>query len=630
MKFGKSLETNAESMPEGWRPYVIHYKELKRKINDIVKELDDRGLPSPIIKNLLSETMSGNLHRGEYSFDEDKKHLKTCIKVVIDDLDANADNAYGPEPLSQAEQFSKLLAHERLFLNMSASSSSSDLYDRLLPGEEGVEEAQTYRLQDILDDETTASEASEIFEDTLENVEDMGATSHATTPMLVDAFSSTAVQERAGVTTHGPDPGTLNLSATSTSKSCTPSSPLPHLQPDYIHPESSLQPEAAFSSFLRPSSPPSSSCSVTPPSSLSPDTEQETASISSTPIETLVTPGVMHEQRSAAMDYSEIPAIDQDNTGTSVIHTMEEDGKKVLVIELTADTAFFDQLGEEVSQLGKLQRANKQLFESKVEDLSNILTAVSSPHNKDMYTWREILKFYLDAQVFVGDQEADRSTRSSEKAQKQLDWFMDQLNHSKLTHKFKQSKSKMAFKAFFQLNSELVIMKQFRELNQMAMTKILKKHDKRTNLTASFDFPKHLQNEPFYNDNISKSLTYTIANQLLSIIPQPDDYACPICMSVAWKPIRLKCTHVFCVRCLIKAQRKKMIHCPVCRQPNSVLEADASNLDVSMMNFMKLYFPKEIKEKRKESSKELAREELEALTGQRWSESPEAAVCIIM
>jgi len=69
MKFGKALETNAETMPAGWRPYVIHYKSLKRQINNIVKELDDSGLPSPVIKNLLSQTMAGNMHRVEYSFD---------------------------------------------------------------------------------------------------------------------------------------------------------------------------------------------------------------------------------------------------------------------------------------------------------------------------------------------------------------------------------------------------------------------------------------------------------------------------------------------------------------------------------------------------------------------------------
>ena len=175
------------------------------------------------------------------------------------------------------------------------------------------------------------------------------------------------------------------------------------------------------------------------------------------------------------------PLFDLVLTSKQILHF--ERSLSVLVIELTADTAFFDQLGEEVSQLSKLQQTNKREFEAKVEDLGKVLTVVSSPHNKDMYTWREILKTYLDAQVFVGDQESDRSTRSSDKAQKQLQWFLKEMDRSKLTQKFKQSKSKVAFNTFFQLNSELITMKQFKELNQMAMTKILKKHDKRTNLT---------------------------------------------------------------------------------------------------------------------------------------------------
>ena len=80
MKFGKALETNAEAMPEEWRPYVIHYKALKKKINAIVKELDDRGLPSPIIKNLLSQSMSGDMQRLEYSFDGE------CVLCVLSPL----------------------------------------------------------------------------------------------------------------------------------------------------------------------------------------------------------------------------------------------------------------------------------------------------------------------------------------------------------------------------------------------------------------------------------------------------------------------------------------------------------------------------------------------------------------
>ncbi|KAF9296239.1 hypothetical protein BGZ88_000358 [Linnemannia elongata] len=629
MKFGKALETNAEAMPESWRPYLIQYKALKKKINAIVKELDDRGLPSPIIKNLLSQTLSGDMQRLEYSFDEDKKHLKTHIKVVLDDLAPGTEDGlpFGPMPLKQEEQLSKLFAHELAFLNSSASSSSSDLQEQLAQDQDGSEHESEDQdqegkpntgLEDLLDDATlseTSEETSVGDDDRSGNAEDKEllefnsspsspltplsptfshGTSTPPTELTDDINNNQAFSSPTSGVTHGPNSGTISSMSTSHSHIHTPS-PLsqPPLQPQpqpQLDQERSQDFSAASAADASPSSP------------------------SSEPVETLITPGAA--------------AGKIDNTGNSKILTTEEDGKRVLVIELTADTAFFDQLGEEVSQLSKLQQANKLEFESKVDDLSKILTVVSSPHNKDMYTWREILKIYLDAQVFVGDQESDRSTRSSEKAQMQLQWFLKEMDRSKLTQKFKQSKSKIAFNTFFQLNSELITMKQFKELNQMAMTKILKKHDKRTNLSASLGFPKHLQNEPFYSDNISKSLTYTIGNQLVSIIPQPDDYACPICMSVAWKPIRLNCKHVFCVRCLIKAQRKRMVHCPVCRQTNSVHEADASNLDVTMMNFLKLYFPKEIKEKRKESSKEQAVEEMEALTGRRFTDNPDA--CLIM
>ncbi|KAF9362113.1 hypothetical protein BGX26_000001 [Mortierella sp. AD094] len=598
MKFGKALETNAEAMPEDWRPYVIHYKSLKKRISAIVKELDDRGLPSPTIKNLLSQSMVG----------DDKQHLKACIKVVLDNLEPGSDEAIA---LSQDEQLSKLLDHELNFLNSSASSSSSDLVEDSLSDSDDRSSKRSNSLVDLLDDNPT----------TLYSLESTSV-DHATSPRLTTDDYATAP---AGTVNHALDMNHINNDHPPNNQTLDADvhGPNSGTSAGISSPETSKDMQQQQQQLTSPSTSASQPLQSSPALSTM---EPYPIPSASEPMEILVTPGALHEHQSAS-------GVSNEKTRTQsysspMVHTTDEDGKRVLIIELRADTEFFDQLGEEVSQLSKLQEANKQVFESKVEDLSKVLTAVSSPHNKDMYTWREILKIYLDAQVFVGDQESDRSTRSSEKAQKQLQWFLAEMERSKLTQKFKQSKSKIAFNTFFQLNSELIQMKQFKELNLMAMTKILKKHDKRTNLSASSGFPKHLQNQPFYSDNISKSLTYTIGNQLISIIPQPDDYACPICMSVAWKPIRLRCKHVFCVRCLIKAQRKNMIHCPVCRDSNSVKDADASNLDVAMMNFLKLYFPKEISEKRKESSREQAIEEMEAMTGRRWSESDTA--CIIM
>ncbi|ORX55742.1 hypothetical protein DM01DRAFT_233832, partial [Hesseltinella vesiculosa] len=87
--------------------------------------------------------------------------------------------------------------------------------------------------------------------------------------------------------------------------------------------------------------------------------------------------------------------------------------------------------------------------------------------------------------------------------------------------------------------------------------------------------------------------------------------ACPVCMSLAWRPIRLVCGHMFCVRCLIKAQRKRMMACPLCRHDTAVGQASALNLDGSMEKFMLMYFPKEIKRKKLDNEREQAIEDVE-------------------
>jgi hypothetical protein len=62
-----------------------------------------------------------------------------------------------------------------------------------------------------------------------------------------------------------------------------------------------------------------------------------------------------------------------------------------------------------------------------------------------------------------------------------------------------------------------------------------------------------------------KTLLQAIANMLMPLIPHLDDYSCFICTGVAFKPIRLNCGHVFCVRCLVKIQKRGIDACPMCR-----------------------------------------------------------------
>ena len=122
------------------------------------------------------------------------------------------------------------------------------------------------------------------------------------------------------------------------------------------------------------------------------------------------------------------------------------------------------------------------------------------------------------------------------------------------------------------------------------------------------------------------------------ILPSLDDYACLICTSIAFKPIRLNCGHLFCVRCLVKMQKQGKDECPLCRS-KVVLLADKSEhrpifskgeaklprltrLDADgvslrsrtrrlelMCRFMKSWFPKEVKEKQRENDAETAKEQ---------------------
>jgi len=78
---------------------------------------------------------------------------------------------------------------------------------------------------------------------------------------------------------------------------------------------------------------------------------------------------------------------------------------------------------------------------------------------------------------------------------------------------------------------------------------------------------------------------------------------------------------------LIKAQKKQMLNCPICRAKRAVGNADANNLDQSLQNLMQTYFSREIKEKRRENEREQAILDCQAVTGRQYTGDES---CIIM
>ena len=124
--------------------------------------------------------------------------------------------------------------------------------------------------------------------------------------------------------------------------------------------------------------------------------------------------------------------------------------------------------------------------------------------------------------------------------------------------------------------------------------------------------------------NLAKWLCLEIFKIFVTILPLLEDYTCPLCTTIIWKPgkplsnskfiltaiVRLGCSHVFCLSCMVHLQKMRHKDCPICRE-NVVLQADSctlilngmltpiANLDNGMMNFLKLYFPEEVSTKQK-------------------------------
>ncbi|KAL4729622.1 hypothetical protein ACLX1H_004043 [Fusarium chlamydosporum] len=272
---------------------------------------------------------------------------------------------------------------------------------------------------------------------------------------------------------------------------------------------------------------------------------------------------------------------------------------EIIEVPLTFDAEFFDMLQSDVNHLEALQTEEEKTMTSEIVALGKEVEQVVKPKRfskTDLARWRQIFELYLDAEIFFATHEQDHGQRTSQKALKQLQWFQDQVAKQHLVQDFKLPESKAAFTRFINLNASLLKNMQFQELNKTAVAKILKKFDKRTALGVARKFPTVVHSDKLLAGTIARDVCAQMSQELVSKVPQLNDYLCPVCFSVAYMPVRLDCQHVFCIRCVIKIQRRKEKHCPLCRA-DVVLKASAMNLDYELQKYMKKYFAKEVKEK---------------------------------
>ncbi|CAE6507120.1 unnamed protein product [Rhizoctonia solani] len=313
----------------------------------------------------------------------------------------------------------------------------------------------------------------------------------------------------------------------------------------------------------------------------------------------------MHEVSSAATNSASVRAQPQLTTHNDSAEDIE------VVVPLTADTAFHRVLAGALSSLSSLQTRTQSRVSDQIFNLADTISSCSGPPTRDrksdLYAWREIFQLWVECQIYRGGAtERERASgegriRDVAEAEKRLGMFASEIVKRGLGDRrtLKGARSRDALQMFLNLNFELA--------NAEATRKILKKHEKRTALPSATS----LTVLPISRSTgeLPQMLITKLTETLLPVLPSLEDYSCLICTSIAFKPIRLACSHLFCVRCLVKMQKRGQGECPLCRTP-CVLVADGSNLDVGLMNFMKEWFPKETKEKSDSNDRESAEEQL--------------------
>ncbi|KAF2011609.1 hypothetical protein BU24DRAFT_495757 [Aaosphaeria arxii CBS 175.79] len=276
-------------------------------------------------------------------------------------------------------------------------------------------------------------------------------------------------------------------------------------------------------------------------------------------------------------------------------------GYRTVEVPLTSDSEFFSMLASELSGLERLQEREEKRMHDEIANLGMQVAKLTNPdrraNRKLIAVWRQIFQIYLESDIFFGTTESDHSEHDAAKAAERFQLFSQRIAEAGLVEKFKKPENLKALNTFMHINQEILQSLRFGEINQTAMNKILKKFDKQTALDVKATFPKQIA-YPDFSTHLAKQVCRTISTDLICTIPQLDDYSCPMCMDLQWRPVRLRCNHVFCIRCLIVMQTNKQHLCPLCRE-KTVIDACSDNLDIELAAYLKKWFPDEVKAKQK-------------------------------
>ncbi|GAA93828.1 uncharacterized protein L969DRAFT_84727 [Mixia osmundae IAM 14324] len=616
MKYGRKLDEllSSPSVPPEWKASAIQYKQLKKVINKVAAELNSIGLSSDLLRELLERppgsaptdltnghsALAARHSAAQGSDQSDSEHAAalehSAVRVGKGKLRARAEyelsgTAEHPQPRIRI-----------VFSSASSSSASSGL------GDSDSDSAYLRRLHGVnstssrskgnssVDSSSEAFEGAPRFKELSRNGD--------------DTDDDDGQLERA---THALELDQIDIA------------------------EKRLSPRSLMDRVYGKGNPPAQTVSAPgSPATLKGDDPpvspqlRGNVTVEEDVPDTVVLPAGMLDTIRAS---GQVPGSEQDTDEADdeaerpARAKRKRRHRREVFIPLQNDQEFFELLAQALASLEALQIAQKRAFVDQVTSLAAIVSRVSSPnrYRSDLYAWREVFSLWVEAQVFEGEVEADRGEHSVQEAEKRLQWLADQIGRRSLAKKMKHKESRAALENFIKLNTTLLELKRFQTANQEAARKILKKHDKRTALTASSDYPSLISHDAIQStDENSRTLLLpgqaslphillsTFTTTLLPVIPSLEDYTCVICGDVAFKPIKLDCGHRFCVRDLVKMQKFDQDKCPTCRAP-VVLRANARNLDSALTDYLKTWFPREVKQKLKDDHSESAMEDIQEM-----------------
>jgi len=302
---------------------------------------------------------------------------------------------------------------------------------------------------------------------------------------------------------------------------------------------------------------------------------------------------------------------------------------KWIQIPLISAKAFFDMLEPKLQELQELNEAEEKKLEEDILNLGEMIENVTEPVRegyeakrsvsyRDLYFWREMFRMYMETPIFYSNTERNHGALTFTESKKRLEAYDEQLRSTGLLAKMRTPLAKAAAQKFLDLNLDILKIMHFQEMNARAMVKILKKFDKQTNLEGLGFLNDSGKRHPAlltdgkksgkdtaggFANSIARDMYAEIASKVLAIVPQLDDWTCPVCLSMAWRPVNLGCCRsVYCITCIIKLQDEGMTRCPCCNT-ETVMAADGRNLDFETMDFLEKYFPLEVKKRQKANEK---------------------------